>query len=207
MKKSLKITIIIITSLMLLTIIDLISIYTINKPLFAIKEDNIYKGIFYDTYNCSEYSVPQIKIKGTKYSCSKPIILKEYIYTIETNEIPNCNKEKKLYKGIENKNIYTYCLDNIKINDGTNLIELKDYMEENNNVMEEIINTLEYIDTYKDGGSKLYRDKDNKFTNNGLSIIKCNTTSGNQDIYIGTSNMNYETNFCGYDNNMKEFIN
>lgn len=75
-KSSLKIILGIIVTIILCFILDFISIFSLNRPLFAIREDNgdsvniIYRGIFYDTYNCIEYSVPQIKSKGTKFTCS-----------------------------------------------------------------------------------------------------------------------------------------
>lgn len=75
MKKWLKITLGVIGGIILLFAIDLMCIFTINKPLFAIKEDNgdsvhlIYRGLFYDTYNCHEFPAPQIKLKGTKFTC------------------------------------------------------------------------------------------------------------------------------------------
>lgn len=75
MKKWLKILLVVVGGIILLFVIDLIFIFTINRPLLAIKEDNgdsvnlIYRGILYDTYNCHEYSSPQIKIKGAKYTC------------------------------------------------------------------------------------------------------------------------------------------
>lgn len=74
MKKSIKISLIVIGIIVLCFIIDLICIFTINRPLFAIKEDNgdsvnlIYRGLFYDTYNCHEFSAPQIKVKGQNIS-------------------------------------------------------------------------------------------------------------------------------------------
>lgn len=79
MKKWLTIIIKIICIIGLLVVIDLVCIFTMNKPLFAIKQDNnlVYKGLLYDTYICNEYSVPQIKIKGTKYAC-KDIGITEY---------------------------------------------------------------------------------------------------------------------------------
>lgn len=75
MKKFIKICLIIIGIIILSIIIDMVCIFTINRPLFAIKDDcdciySVYKGIFYDTYNCLEYSIPQIKAKGTKFSCA-----------------------------------------------------------------------------------------------------------------------------------------
>lgn len=71
MKKSLKIILIIISIIILCFITDLICVFMIERPIFAIKdENNVYKSIIYDTYICDEYTVPQIKLKGTKFSCS-----------------------------------------------------------------------------------------------------------------------------------------
>lgn len=75
MKKWLKITIVIIFVVLISFVLDLIFIFRFNKPLFGIKADNsdsvnlIYKGLFYDVYNCMEYSYPLIKSKGTKFNC------------------------------------------------------------------------------------------------------------------------------------------
>ena len=76
MKKNLKIVLSIIVLMALFLIIDLICIFTLNRPLFAIRTENngslnkVYKGLLYDTYNCAEYSTPQIKLKGSKFSCA-----------------------------------------------------------------------------------------------------------------------------------------
>lgn len=72
MKRWLKITFGVIDIIVLLVVIDIVCIFTINRPLLAVQNDggNVYRGIFYDTYNCTEYSTPQIKLKGTKFSCS-----------------------------------------------------------------------------------------------------------------------------------------
>ena len=49
-------------------IIDIICIFNISRPIFAIKVNNTtYKGIFYDVYNCPEYSIAQIKSKSEKF--------------------------------------------------------------------------------------------------------------------------------------------
>lgn len=76
MKKWIKIIFLSVGFLILLVLIDLIAIFTINRPLFAIKEDNgnstnlVYRGLFYDTYNCVEYPTPQLKSKGAKFTCA-----------------------------------------------------------------------------------------------------------------------------------------
>lgn len=85
----------------LLLIIDLICIFTINRPIFALKNDIgdsvnlVYKGLFYDTYICHEYSTPQIKFKGTKFTCS-------YI-----NIVPN-KQSQYISTEIENVSINIY---------------------------------------------------------------------------------------------------
>lgn len=90
MSKYLKISLGVIGGIVLLFIIDLMCIFTINKPLLAIKEDNgdsinlIYRGILYDTYNCHEFSKPQIKVKGAKYTCA----VLEFDKQIESNYKP-----------------------------------------------------------------------------------------------------------------------
>lgn len=75
MKKFIKVFSIIIGIIILSIVIDLVCIFSINRPLFAIKDDcdclySVYRGVFYDTYNCPEYSAVQIKAKGTKFNCA-----------------------------------------------------------------------------------------------------------------------------------------
>lgn len=95
MKAWMKITLMIMGAITLLFGIDLICIFTINKPLFAIKEDNgdsvnsIYRGLFYDTYNCHEYSMPQIKIKGSKFICATVNVAENKKSTYNATEIEN----------------------------------------------------------------------------------------------------------------------
>lgn len=75
MKKWLKISLIVVGVFALCIILDIVSIYTRNKPIFAIKDDcdcseQVYRGLLYDTYNCLEYPTPQIKAKWNKFSCA-----------------------------------------------------------------------------------------------------------------------------------------
>ena len=87
MKKCIKKIVIILCIVLVSFVLDLVSIFTFNKPLLGIKVDNgdsvniIYKGIFYDVYNCIENSMPLIKSKGTKFNC-----------TIDVKEVPELNE-------------------------------------------------------------------------------------------------------------------
>ena len=69
MNKYLKIFLIVIISIFLLVVVDLTCIFKINRPIIAIKKDNVYYGIFYDSYDSMEYSVLQIQPKNSKFSC------------------------------------------------------------------------------------------------------------------------------------------
>ncbi len=50
---------------------DIICIFMFQRPLIYFqKRENIYYGLLYDTYDCQEYSRPQIKRKGLLLACS-----------------------------------------------------------------------------------------------------------------------------------------
>lgn len=76
MKKWMKIVLGIISGITILFAVDLICIFTFNRPLLAIKQDNsdptnsVYRGLFYDTYKCHDYKKARIYHKGVKLACS-----------------------------------------------------------------------------------------------------------------------------------------
>lgn len=70
MKKWIKIIILVITIGLILTIADIVCILNFGKPLFAIKKNNVYKGLFYNTYICDEHSIALIKSKTEKFNCT-----------------------------------------------------------------------------------------------------------------------------------------
>lgn len=71
MKSFTKIGLIIIGIMFGFVMVDLICIFSINRPLFAKKiDDYIYVGLFYKTYNCPGYDSIKIKRKDTKLACN-----------------------------------------------------------------------------------------------------------------------------------------
>ncbi len=143
-------------------------------------------------------------------------IIVDYKYTIEAIKTQNCTGETKLYYKMSDRDIYTYCLDAIIIDTGSERIELKDYIEENNNVLEEIFNNLTKVGMYKDGGTTVYKDMPtSNFTKNGLTVVKCNRmlnddsvskVSYNKDIYFGLMDMEVIDGFCNNErDNTKTF--
>lgn len=118
MKKSIKIILGIIILFILTIIIDLVCIFTINRPIFVISEDYgtyaIYKGLFFDTYNCLEYSIPQIKRKSTKFSCANINLEEAKVVNIidKTKEINDfsCDSALELFYEDEWNQYYYNCI-------------------------------------------------------------------------------------------------
>ena len=123
--------------------------------------------------------------------------------TIITVEATECNT--KNYIELTDYNIYTYCLDHLMIFTNNNLVELKNYVPDKPEFITELISNLELETELNDGGTKIYKDK-NDYTNAGLTLIKCNTLDSNKDIYIGPKDMEYQESFCkNIDNSLKTF--
>ena len=112
-------------------------------------------------------------------------------FNIEYENKSECNKPKLLLSK-DGRDMYTYCIENITIEMEGRKVELKKYIEDNSNAINEIIDTLKLEDTLKDGGTQIYKGD--------ITLIKCNTLDGNKDIYFGNDNMKYKQNFCK-DNN------
>lgn len=175
----------------------------------------IYKSLIYkitkyhrldDDYKNGYLEGTEIKFLGmTIYkNIKKPNkTIVDYAYMIDVFKTRNCNEQPKLYYEMNGKNIYTYCLDSIIIDNGDKL-ELKDYINQNDQKLEEIMSTLTKVDIYKDGGTTIYRDLGTSgFSKTGLTVIKCNKmltdNSVNNDIYFGPISMEYMDGFCTND--------
>ena len=129
----------------------------------------------------------------------KEVVDSEYIKFVQGNKQYNQqlqitrtkDKHNKVieYYQYEEQKVYLVCLDEIKLDDAT----LKDYFSKTYQTFDDSINNLtnsmKLVDTYKDGGTKLYK-------NDSIALIKCNTIDGNKVIYIGYINLEYEESFC-----------
>lgn len=116
----------------------------------------------------------------------------ENILDITFSNIEDCNIKPVLLTSSGDINIYTYCIEDIKVNVNNKFIDLKKYINKKDNAINNIMNFLPYKDdlniTYD-----IYR-------NESLKLIKCYSDAGNEDVYIGNNKMNFKKNFCK-DNN------
>ena len=122
------------------------------------------------------------------------------ILDITFSNIDDCNRKPELLMTKDNINIYTYCINNIKVNVNNKLIDLKSYIKKNKNAIENIIEFLPFK-TFETETVTNYAGERFEIDKNGtLALLKCHTYDGNEDVYIGNIKMGYKNNFCK-DNN------
>jgi hypothetical protein len=161
-----------------------------NKGQVTVTE---YYGLGYKIVMFSSNEKPKFLLFG----------LGTYAWFIGSNDIidieiiiaEKCDNKAELYYIVDDRNIYTYCLNSIKIISENNSLELKEYLMINTNAINDII--IKFTDnntnSYDDGGTILYKGEE-------FNLLKCHTLDGNNDIYVGNKNMGYSNSFCGYDN-------
>lgn len=147
-----------------------------NEPL--VDSDNIsFKILFFDL------NVPR-RFKE-----------KELEFTIKTKEEDSCTTSKLYFEG-KNYNIYTYCLDSIKVVEDKKEKNLTAYLKKDINFLEDIYSKLDYTGLHSNHTTLVFKSmEDDEFTNNGLSIYKCHTEEM-QDVYIGPKDMSFQSDFC-----------
>lgn len=125
----------------------------------------------------------------------------KYDFYINTIETPNCSGVSELIYENGERDLYAYCLDEIKVikendncSDNNCSKTLKELLtNQGNTIINSIYDYMDNLEILNDGGTKVYTSyKESKFTNNGLKIISCNTIDGNKDIYIGPLSMDQE---------------
>ena len=104
-------------------------------------------------------------------------------YKLEFNDVLDKPKYLASYNGI---NVYTKF--NVNKYNGN---ELNKVIDSNSKFVDYIIEKMNYVDIYKDGGSKIY--KSSTISNREFYILKCNTANGSREVYILDVNKYY----CG----------
>ena len=165
--------------------------------LININESSLKNSDHIEDYNNNLHTNTTINNKNSNKNES-------YTYSDNYDSITTtkseCDHKPRLYYQYDNRKIYTYCLNKVELIIDNKTIELKDYLK--NNTLDSLIKELELISSLYDGGTNVYNDGGSKrITNNGITLIKCNTIDGNKDIYIGNKDMQYKSNFCKDNNN------
>lgn len=123
----------------------------------------------------------------------------------------NCNNEIELYyTDYNNVKYYSMCINEITLKFDDKEISLKEALESNPIIMDEIVNKLTITDAIMDGGTTIYKDFGysqvaySELGNTGFAIIKCNAIQGsvfeslpnNKDYYFGDLSLEYKEGYC-----------
>ena len=124
-----------------------------------------------------------------------PMIIAGTANTIEVqkNTLQNGNKFNN-YLERDGKKVYVASnIKEIYYNDVKNKYILKDYIQNTwqnvDDSISHLINYLSLVGELNDGGTQIYKSKEYDIT-----IVKCNTVSGNKNYYIGDYGMNFDNN-------------
>ncbi len=193
--------------------IDYLRIKSNQLPLFAIRsydaktKTQTFRGFFYKTTRIISISQDedisaskdiQYLVLTFKIPINVPRETPINEFTIETVETKECSNPSQLYYYDDtNFKIYTYCLDTINIVKDDKKTSLDKYILKDKDVVVKLLNKLYVTREFSNSLTLQYEDKPSmKFTNNGLSVISCKTSTGNNNIYIGPKNMLYQSDFC-----------
>ncbi|MDD2435564.1 MAG: hypothetical protein PHO63_04845 [Bacilli bacterium] len=175
------------------------TIYYDKKHNITITEYGVKYGLimntFFITYDKGEYDNNDCSV------VTNPTKLKYQIDYRLKNESGTCyipEQFKYLNKDGNMYNVYYECFGDLLLQTGLETMNFLNNMLFYDWIsMYDVIGFLEYQvenkaatrQIFKDGGSTLYKNKD-------FSLLKCNTISGNQDIYIGSTDFEYKENYC-----------
>jgi len=158
------------------------------KDTFIIDIDNNVDEIYFYTGRKGYKKVLELNSSG------------EWVKVSSTNKKievikPEYHEDIKFNKYLERDNKTIYLAENIGEIYYTAMdkrMTLKDYISKSNQTVDDSIkhftDILDYVDILNDGGTTIYKSSEYDIT-----IIKCNTLSGNKNIFIGDYAMNFDS--------------
>ena len=195
--------------------VDFLQVRNGDFPTFTyashMKKRNIqeFTGVFHRVYRTIHASPresfkdsSQIEFQLITYRLPLVVneIKEEEKPSLTTVEAETCKVSKLYYADLDVK-VYTYCLDEIKYQNK----DLKESLEKDNIVIEDIISHLDYKGFMSDKTTLEFQSKNDSYTNQGLRIYRCHKTNI-PDIYIGPEDMTFQMDFCEYKNDDFKFI-
>ena len=125
--------------------------------------------------------------------------------SLETTEKSKCNESSILYYADNNIKIYTYCLEDIRVKDNNKSNSLKEIIKSNNRIIDEIDKSLAFTGIANDHSTLMFQNRDDDFTNLGLTMYRCNKVNIN-DVYFAPKNTPMKDDFCTYKDDDFKYI-
>ena len=193
-----------------------------NSPIFNISTYNenkhyqFYRGLFYQASRKTKVNnlEPLEDSSNIKYyvltvQVDVPSQFKEdkFEFSLKTTETSSCSGPSQLYYADKDIKVYTYCIDSI---DALELGQKKEkplltYLEKDNGVIEDLIQNISFMGLYTDDSTEIYKTIDDSFSNNGISVFRCNRDNV-KDIYIAPYGTTVKDDFCIYKDDDFKFI-
>ena len=200
--------------------IDYLRINSGEVPIFNIKSYNerskieTFRGLFYISTRKVTISETEDLTDSTKitfkilvFDLKVPRQYKEpkTEYTLETKTTENCTEPAKLYYADKNIKVYTYCLDSIKVKENNKEKELAEYLKKDSLFTEDIDSKLDYTGLANDKTTLMFQNKNDSFTNEGISLYRCHKENIN-DVYFAPKDTPMQADFCTYKDDDFKFI-
>lgn len=172
-----------------------------------------YRGMFYVAERKVKASINEplvdsshMKFKILTFDLDVPRkFASEEKFTIETVSISNCQEPSKLYYADLNVKVYLYCLESIDINDGGKTKSFETYLKKNTSIIDDIDTKLDYMGLYRDNTTLMFKEKNDDFTNEGLTMYRCNKENIN-DVYFAPKDTPFISDFCTYKDDDLKFL-
>lgn len=219
--KAIKNVLIIIILLGFLTAgIDYARMNSGEAPIFNISNydetSNIqtYRGLFYVAERKVKASIDEPLVDSTNMQYKILVFdlavprkfTTEDSFSLITKVTNDCQESSKLYYADLKIKVYTYCLEDISINDGAKTKDLFSYLKSNHKIIDDIDNKLDFTGIYRDKTTLMFQNKSDDFTNNGLTMYRCNKENIN-DVYFAPANTEFKNNdFCTLKNDDFKFV-
>ena len=193
-----------------------------SEPIFNISTYNNlthiekYRGLFYQASRTTKINNEEdlddsfdIKFYVLTIKIDVPSKFKEdkVEFSLKTNEVSKCSESSKLYYADKDIKVYTYCIDSINVVELGQSKEntLLSYLKKDNKIIDDLIQNISFTGLYVDGSTEMFKTFDDSFSNNGISLYKCNKP-GINDIYIGPKGTDMQGDFCTYKDDDFKFI-
>lgn len=172
-----------------------------------------YRGLFYVAERKIKASINEplvdssnMKFKVLTFDLDVPRkFVSEERFTIKTTSISNCQEPSKLYYADLNIKVYLYCLESMDIKDGGKTKSFETYLKKDTSIIDDIDTKLDYIGLYRDKTTLMFQAKNDDFTNEGLTMYRCNKENIN-DVYFAPKDTPFIGDFCTYKDDDLKFL-
>ncbi len=219
-KKFIKIVIVFVLVFGLLTAgIDFFRMKKGLVPVFNRIEYNMrtkiqtYKGLFYTATRkvlispmepLEESSKLHFKLFLFEMNIPSTWKEKKAASSLKVKPVVNCNEPSVLYYADKDIKVYTYCIDEIKIEKGKKEQDLLSYLKKDSSILDDIFHQLSFGGVLSDSTTQYYTNMDH-FYSDDVSVYQCHRDFVT-DVYFAPKDSTFQMDFCTYKDDDFKFM-